>query len=174
MNERKKVCEHGVTLGWHCGDCSAERLQRELAAANARAEKAEAERNALLADVDAIKRYATTENCDVCPAHLTQYCALGGCLENVLKALKALRTTIRRPTANAALTGGEAVPSNGVIGTEHPHPMLCFQHGGSEACEAVNRQHGFTCPKCFNAPAHTRVVASRGEEGCSAIQSKGD
>jgi len=48
---------------------------------------------------------------------------------------------------NVALTGGEAVPSNGVVGTEHPHPMLCFQHGGSEACEAVNRQHGFTCPK---------------------------
>jgi len=31
---------------------------------------------------------------------------------------------------------------------EHPHPMLCFQHGGSEACEAENRKHGFTCPVC--------------------------
>ena len=57
------------------------------------------------------------------------------------------------PSPNAALTGGIlAVPSNGVVGTESPHPMLCFQHGGSEACEAVNRKHGFTCPKCSNIP----------------------
>ena len=41
--------------------------------------------------VDAIKRYATTENCDVCPAHLTQHCADGGCLENVFKALAEAR-----------------------------------------------------------------------------------
>ena len=39
MSDLKKVCEHGVTLGWHCGDCRAERLQRELTAANARADK---------------------------------------------------------------------------------------------------------------------------------------
>jgi hypothetical protein len=31
---------------------------------------------------------------------------------------------------------------------EEPHPMLCFEHGGSEGCEAVNEEHGFTCPKC--------------------------
>ena len=55
--------------------------------------------------------------------------------------------------ANAALTGADegGVPCSGLVGTEHPHPMLCFQHGGSEACEAENRKHGFTCPKCSNA-----------------------
>ncbi len=68
-----------------------------------------------------------------------------------------------RRKANAALTGGEAVPSNGVVGTEHPHPMLCFQHGGSEACEAVNRQHGFSCPKCSNDQAHVPTGAERKE-----------
>lgn len=31
---------------------------------------------------------------------------------------------------------------------EKPHPMLCFQHGGSGACEDSNRHHGFICPKC--------------------------
>lgn len=31
-----------------------------------------------------------------------------------------------------------------------PVPMLCFQHGGSEACEAENKKNGFTCPKCEN------------------------
>jgi len=45
-----------------------------------------------------------------------------------------------------------AVPSNGVVGTESPHPMLCVQHGGSEACEAENRKHGFICPKCSTQP----------------------
>ena len=47
--------------------------------------------DALQRQVDAIKRYATTENCDVCPAHLTQHCANGGCLENVFKALAEAR-----------------------------------------------------------------------------------
>jgi len=51
---------------------------------------------------------------------------------------------------NAAITGAEGVPCSGLVGTEHPHPMLCFQHGGSEACEAENRKYGFTCPKCSN------------------------
>ena len=27
-------------------------------------------------------------------------------------------------------------------------PMLCFQHGGSEACEESNKKFGFICPKC--------------------------
>jgi putative hemolysin len=45
-----------------------------------------------------------------------------------------------------------AVPSNGVVGTESPHSMLCVQHGGSEACEAENRKHGFICPKCSTQP----------------------
>lgn len=31
---------------------------------------------------------------------------------------------------------------------EPPHNMLCVQHGGSAACEEVNKQFGFTCPKC--------------------------
>ena len=31
---------------------------------------------------------------------------------------------------------------------EKPHPMLCFSHGGSEACENINKQYGFICPKC--------------------------
>ena len=48
---------------------------------------------------------------------------------------------------------------------ERPHPMLCFQHGGSEACEAENRKHGFTCPKCSNAPAHGREAYPAA--GCS-------
>jgi len=30
------------------------------------------------------------------------------------------------------------------------HPMLCFAHGGSSSCEKVNRERGFTCPKCSN------------------------
>jgi hypothetical protein len=34
--------------------------------------------------------------------------------------------------------------------SESQHPMLCFQHGGSEACEAENKAYGFTCPKCDN------------------------
>jgi len=29
-----------------------------------------------------------------------------------------------------------------------PVPMLCFAHGGSEACEVSNAKNGFTCPKC--------------------------
>jgi hypothetical protein len=67
--------------------------------------------------------------------------------------------------ANAALTGGVlAVPSNGVIGTESPHPMLCFQHGGSEACEAENCKHGFTCPKCSNKCTRD-VVDKKGGAG---------
>jgi len=59
-------------------------------------------------------------------------------------------------TENAAITGAEGVPCSGLVGTEHPHPMLCFQHGGSEACEAENRKHGFTCPKCSNAGHEAR------------------
>lgn len=31
---------------------------------------------------------------------------------------------------------------------ELPHPMLCFQHGGSKGCERVNDEFGFTCPEC--------------------------
>lgn len=31
---------------------------------------------------------------------------------------------------------------------ETPHPMLCFDHGGSQACEVTNRAHGFNCPRC--------------------------
>lgn len=31
---------------------------------------------------------------------------------------------------------------------EEPHPMLCFQHGGSSACEDSNEKYGFDCPKC--------------------------
>ena len=34
------------------------------------------------------------------------------------------------------------------IKLEEPHPMFCFSHGGSEACEATNKQYGFTCPRC--------------------------
>ena len=52
------------------------------------------EQAALKLQVDAIKRYATTENCDVCPAHLTQHCADGGCLENVFKALADARKVV--------------------------------------------------------------------------------
>jgi len=59
-------------------------------------------------------------------------------------------------TPNAAVTGAEGVPCSGLVGTEHPHPMLCFQHGGSEACEAENRKHGFTCPKCSNKEISTK------------------
>lgn len=34
---------------------------------------------------------------------------------------------------------------------EFPHAYLCFQHGGSEACEKENYRLGFCCPKCrFN------------------------
>jgi hypothetical protein len=53
--------------------------------------------------------------------------------------------------SNASVRGGAAAPYPArSVGTEPPHPMLCFQHGGSEACEAENRKHGFTCPKCSN------------------------
>lgn len=54
------VCQHGVTLGWHCGDCSAERLERELTAALARAEKAERERDLRLREFRGI----TTDHCN--------------------------------------------------------------------------------------------------------------
>jgi hypothetical protein len=36
---------------------------------------------------------------------------------------------------------------------EDPHPMPCFQHGGSSACEELNAEHEMTCPKC---PQDTR------------------
>ena len=71
-------------------------LERELSAAIARAEKVEAERDALQRQVEAIKRYATTENCDVCPAARTQHCANGGCLENVFKALAEARKGVAK------------------------------------------------------------------------------
>ena len=29
-------------------------------------------------------------------------------------------------------------------------PMLCLQHGGSEACEESNKKFGFICPKCHS------------------------
>jgi len=35
---------------------------------------------------------------------------------------------------------------------EFPHAYLCFQHGGSEACEKSNLRLGYQCPKCSNAP----------------------
>ena len=31
---------------------------------------------------------------------------------------------------------------------EEPHPHLCFEHGGSLACEEHNEKHGFQCPRC--------------------------
>jgi transcription elongation factor Elf1 len=37
--------------------------------------------------------------------------------------------------------------------------MFCVQHGGSPACEDVNRKYGFTCPKCSNTVGP--VVAKR-------------
>jgi len=42
---------------------------------------------------------------------------------------------------------------NGIVNyfsVEKTVPMLCFQHGGSEACEEQNKKFGFICPKCFN------------------------
>jgi hypothetical protein len=36
--------------------------------------------------------------------------------------------------------------------SEGPHPMFCFAHGGSAACEAVNAKHRFVCPKCETDP----------------------
>jgi len=44
------------------------------------------------------------------------------------------RPTNRRPVSEIKL--------------EEPHPMFCFSHGGSEACEAKNKQYSFTCPRC--------------------------
>jgi len=53
--------------------------------------------------------------------------------------------------------------SNGlktVIITEDPHPMYCFKHGGSAACEEVNKKNGFKCPKCtveiFDLDSHSK------------------
>lgn len=43
----------------------------------------------------------------------------------------------------------------GIKENEKPHPMLCFSHGGSGACEEVNKRHGFTCPKCKAAKENT-------------------
>jgi predicted aldo/keto reductase-like oxidoreductase len=68
-----------------------EQLEGKLTVANERADALQADRDALQRQVDAIKRYATTENCDVCPAALPQHCANGGCLENVIKALSEAR-----------------------------------------------------------------------------------
>jgi hypothetical protein len=42
---------------------------------------------------------------------------------------------------------------NGIVNyfsVEKTVPMLCFQHGGSEACEEQNKKFGFICPKCSN------------------------
>lgn len=41
-----------------------------------------------------------------------------------------------------AINGGEDIP------LEEPHPMLCFEHGGSDSGEYLNKQRGFVCPKC--------------------------
>lgn len=45
-------------------------------------------------------------------------------------------------TYGTALVQKEPLPDEG------PHPMQCFQHGGSSACEELNAKHGMTCPKC--------------------------
>ena len=40
---------------------------------------------------------------------------------------------------------------NGIVNyfsVEKTVPMLCFQHGGSEACVESNKKFGFICPKC--------------------------
>jgi len=92
-------------------------------------------------------------------------------------AYNKLRRLISLP--NTALTGAEGVPCSGLVGTEHPRPMLCFQHGGSEACEAENGKHGFTRPKCSNAgsnePSLCRHCGSAerlidGQTKCSACE----
>jgi hypothetical protein len=31
---------------------------------------------------------------------------------------------------------------------EENYPMLCIQHGGSVACEEINKKYGHKCPKC--------------------------
>jgi hypothetical protein len=41
-------------------------------------------------------------------------------------------------------------------------------------CAAYGEMHCPRVPDIPNVPAHPRAVASRGEAGCSAIQSKGD
>ncbi|MBE3101237.1 MAG: hypothetical protein IMZ47_03085 [Firmicutes bacterium] len=28
------------------------------------------------------------------------------------------------------------------------HPYFCVQHGGSDACERLNKKNGLTCPEC--------------------------
>jgi len=43
----------------------------------------------------------------------------------------------------------EPVDQEELLPSEEPHPMLCFQHGGSSACEEANARNGLTCPKCL-------------------------
>jgi hypothetical protein len=50
-----------------------------------------------------------------------------------------MRTTIARVVDTLKALVGLA---------DYPHSYLCFAHGGSAACEAMNRRLGFTCPKC--------------------------
>jgi hypothetical protein len=50
-----------------------------------------------------------------------------------------MRTTIARVVDTLKALVGKA---------DYPHSYLCFAHGGSAACEAMNRRLGFTCPKC--------------------------
>jgi hypothetical protein len=50
-----------------------------------------------------------------------------------------MRTTIARVVNTLKVLVGLA---------DYPHSYLCFEHGGSAACEAMNRRLGFTCPKC--------------------------
>lgn len=43
---------------------------------------------------------------------------------------------------------GNPVGHEPIEEVEKPHPHLCFEHGGSLACEEHNAKHGFQCPKC--------------------------
>jgi len=61
--------------------------------------------------------------------------------------------------------------------TENPHPMFCFQHGGSEACEETNEREGFSCPKCQEEAKYEdalpKYVAIGHENGSALIRHGG-
>jgi len=70
-----------------------------------------------------------------------------------------MRTTIARVVDTLKALVGLA---------DYPHSYLCFAHGGSAACEAMNRRLGFTCPKCTK-PNDPAVARQSPEAGGSAL-----
>lgn len=61
------------------------------------------------------------------------------------------------------------------FGDDVPHPMLCFEHGGSGACEKHNKSNGFVCPTCEAAKEEPWPPTDTGDPPppqCAAPQEK--